>query len=1095
MKRLILAILLMSATVASAQAFTASGRFLYEDRLFNGNGYTGAVQDLPIRRARVEIVNAVTQQVIGSGATDTGGYFAIPVTGQTLPVNAYARCITDGRPAGYQIRVVDNFVRNVATGTLELTASMLYSITSDIVLNHSPSQNLQFSTYLIQDTDGMGVAQAFNIFDNGIDFFDWVAQPQMNGALPSAAQFIVYAWKASGTPGNPAPVFGSNYSLQGVFIGAQANTDTDGWSDTVILHETGHWYDDLLSRSDNPGGAHYIGDNDADVLLAYGEGSATYHCAKVRELRATTRTNLLGQPVDALVSLYADLEIPPPVGTPGALSFSYDFETGNFGDSGAPIGQRGSANETNVTSALWDMADGPSTPDATPGVDDEPLEVSDGALWGIEHSYLPSVPTANAITVEDYWQGWFARNGSTTLLSQMQAAFVGNAKMPFVLDAAEPDNNVATARSISTVAYTLPAVGHVVIDEIHMGPLDAVELYNSSTASVDLTGWQLEVFANGTTQDPTRVYTFSAFTLLSGEFVVVHEGGSQVDNGQRHLYAGDQRAFNASWNNGLDGACLLRTSSGTAIDFVRWRDVNGVESSAPVPAGLTFTGVLDSPPAPQDLVRNVSGTDTDAAADFTGGPGSLGSANHPSPQLHTIYGIGDADFVAFSATAGHRYGFEARGPFSATDPAIELLDANGQVLGSNDNSESTVRDARLDFFANTTGTYYVRIRHAGADTDWGEYELLAFERPAGIVLAAPASVQAAAANTTDSQDAVTLQWLNATAYDSVTIYRDSVHVVTLAGAPGVYTDHADRGVYRYEVSGYVGATETGRAAVYEFAGRVDCQSGDDFESGNAASWITVGSKWDVMPGLAASGIYSFTDSPVGLYESCHGVLESCSFDAIAVLGVPADLPTGSVLEFDHICITEAGFDFGILELSSDGGQSWVELARYDQATDARWGDNVANPGDWRHERIALTNWVGQRVQVRFRLTSDPNIELDGWYVDNVHVNPVACELLAAGPPAGIARLAFLAPSPNPSRGPARLRFELPLREAQVELVIHDVQGRVRRQHTFLPLEAGAHDWVWDGRDDTGRSVPSGAYFARLKVGSRELTQKVLKLAQ
>ena len=1095
MKRFFHAAALMLLLAPAAHAFTASGRFLYEDRLFNGNGYTGAVQNLPIRRARIEIVNAVTQQVLGSGATDAAGFFAVAVTGQTLPVNAYARCITDGRPAGYQVRVVDNFVRNVATGQLELTGSTLYSITSDIVVNHSPTQDLQFSTYLIQDTDGMGVAQAFNIFDNGVDFFDWVAQPQVNGALPTAAQFLVYAWKATGTPGNPPPVFGSNYSLQGVFIGAEPNADTDGWSDTVILHETGHWLDDLFSRSDNPGGAHYIGDNDANVRLAYGEGSATYHCAKVRELRATTRTNLLGQPIDALVSLYADLEIPPPVGTPGALSFSYDFETGNFANTGAPIGQRGSANETNVTSALWDMVDGPSTPDATPGVDDDPMEVSDGAAWGIEHDYLPSVPPANVITVEDYWQGWFARNGANAQLAAMQAVFVTNARMPFASDAAEPDGIAAGAPSIVPVPQTVAASRHIVINELHMGPLDAVELSNGTPDRVELTGWQLEVFANGTTQDPTRIYTFPPFQLDGGEVVAVHEGGSQLDNGRHHLYAGDQRAFNASWNNGIDGACVLRMPNGTAVDFVRWRAANGVNSSASVPAGTAFTGVLDSPPAPLDLARDVSGTDTDAATDFTPQPGSLGSANHPSPQAHTLYGVGDVDVIAFAATAGKRYGFEARGPFSATDPAIELVDGNGQVLGANNNAEPSVRDARLDFYANASATYYVRVRHAGSDTDWGEYDLLAFERPANAVLAPPASVQAEAANSTDVQDAVTVRWLNASAYDSVAIYRDSVRVVTLAGAPGQYVDHANRGVYRYEVSGFVAGTETQRTRVFEFAGNVDCQSGDDFESGNAARWITEGSRWDVMPGLASAGAFSFTDSPVGPYESCHGVLESCFTSAIATLGIPADLPWGSVLDFDQICITEAGFDFGIVELSANEGQSWIELARYDQSHDSRWGDNVAGPTDWRHERISLANWVGQRVLVRFRLTSDPLIELDGWYLDNVRVNPVACELLAAGPDAGAPHLAFLAPSPNPSRGPARMRFVLPTPETRVEMTILDVQGRVRRTRTLGPLSPGDHDWVWDGRDDAGRALPSGAYFARLRVGSKELVQKVLKLAQ
>jgi len=43
------------------------------------------------------------------------------------------------------------------------------------------------------------------------------------------------------------------------------------------------------------GGTHDIGDNDANDLLAYGEGSATHHCAKVREWRAS-RLDLAGQP-------------------------------------------------------------------------------------------------------------------------------------------------------------------------------------------------------------------------------------------------------------------------------------------------------------------------------------------------------------------------------------------------------------------------------------------------------------------------------------------------------------------------------------------------------------------------------------------------------------------------------------------------------------------------------------------------------------------------------------------------------------------------------------------------------------------------------
>ena len=89
--------------------------------------------------------------------------------------------------------------------------------------------------------------------------------------------------------------------------------------------------------------------------------------------------------------------------------------------------------------------------------------------------------------------------------------------MPFVADASEPDGDNANARPIVPVAQTVSASGHVVINELHLGPLDTMELSNTTPSPVDLTGWQLEVFANGITQDPTRVYTFPPFTLDGGE--------------------------------------------------------------------------------------------------------------------------------------------------------------------------------------------------------------------------------------------------------------------------------------------------------------------------------------------------------------------------------------------------------------------------------------------------------------------------------------------------------------------------------------------------------------------------------------------------
>ena len=70
---------------------------------------------------------------------------------------------------------------------------------------------------------------------------------------------------------------------------------------------------------------------------------------------------------------------------------------------------------------------------------------------------------------------------------------------------------------------------------------------------------------------------------------------------------------------------------------------------------------------------------------------------------------------AFAAEAGKRYSFEAKAFFSASDPYVEILSPAGGVLGSNDNSDIGVTDARIDFLAGvTTALDHVRAQHHGA---------------------------------------------------------------------------------------------------------------------------------------------------------------------------------------------------------------------------------------------------------------------------------------------------------------------------------------------------------------------------------------------
>jgi hypothetical protein len=83
--------------------------------------------------------------------------------------------------------------------------------------------------------------------------------------------------------------------------------------------------------------------------------------------------------------------------------------------------------------------------------------------------------------------------------------------------------------------------------------------------------------------------------------------------------------------------------------------------------------------------------------------------------------------------------------------------------------------------------------------------------------------------------------------------------------------------------------------------------------------------------------------------------------------------------------------------------------------------------------------------------------------------------------------------PNPFRFATRLAFTV--RDAgPVRLSVHDPAGRcVRTLVDGVPLEAGPHAVVWDGRSSDGRACPAGRYFVRVRAGDRTEQVGVVRL--
>lgn len=84
-------------------------------------------------------------------------------------------------------------------------------------------------------------------------------------------------------------------------------------------------------------------------------------------------------------------------------------------------------------------------------------------------------------------------------------------------------------------------------------------------------------------------------------------------------------------------------------------------------------------------------------------------------------------------------------------------------------------------------------------------------------------------------------------------------------------------------------------------------------------------------------------------------------------------------------------------------------------------------------------------------------------------------------------LSFDRPKPNPSNGRTVFTYALAA-DGPVRLELFGANGRVVRTLDRGTRVAGLHAVRWDGRDDSGRRVAPGVYFARLEAGGRELRQ-------
>ncbi|MGC9362527.1 MAG: M14 family zinc carboxypeptidase, partial [Candidatus Syntrophosphaera sp.] len=247
---------------------------------------------------------------------------------------------------------------------------------------------------------------------------------------------------------------------------------------------------------------------------------------------------------------------------------------------------------------------------------------------------------------------------------------------------------------------------------------------------------------------------------------------------------------------------------------------------------------------------------------------------------------------------------------------------------------------------------------------------------------------------------------------------------------------------------------------------------EDFEM-SLANWTPTGS-WGRSDAEAYSGSYSLADSPTSNYQnnsnSTCRLTNPLNLMNVENVNLRFMLKTSLALDGDNL----------ILECSSDGN-SWDVIDCYEGSV------------DWAERSYNLNSYAGQDLYIRFRLYTGNWGSSDGVYIDDFKLfsNSDASETGdIAIPPAQL----NVSASPNPFSTSSNIQIKTLTGLENAAIRIFNLRGQlVKTLLATNKLTKGAHDLVWDGRDEQGSETANGIYFLRVSDASGALAS--IKIAR
>ncbi len=297
-------------------------------------------------------------------------------------------------------------------------------------------------------------------------------------------------------------------------------------------------------------------------------------------------------------------------------------------------------------------------------------------------------------------------------------------------------------------------------------------------------------------------------------------------------------------------------------------------------------------------------------------------------------------------------------PGSSGDGTLNIVNGQTITITYNDASfcgppQNVTATATADCVApNISNVQAINVTEASATITWDTNEL-ANSRATYALAPGPPST-----NVDDLNNYVLAHSVPITGLNQCSDYVYSVTSSDIAGNP--VTDNSGGSFYEF--------TTVGIGTLFL----------DDAESG-IGNWTSAGTpannQWHVSTCDSQSGTQSFKAGPV----AC-GAQYANNASVTLTSNVTYNIEVGSRLQYMENYVTEAGFDFCTVQISTNGGSSWITIDSFD-------GDS----GGWQQADYDLSAYAGTGRLLRFRFTTDVSVTATGWLVDDITVTrPAPC---------------------------------------------------------------------------------------------------------